>query len=238
MIPLAQADDGFVRDPGEGSTECVAENDTVCLGWLIDNIDRYVQPTLEHLVLVVSSVAAGFLIAMVLAIVSHRRRWLVPAFTGVTGVIYTLPSVALFIILLPISGRGTVTAIIALTLYNLQILYRNMVIGLANVPEAARDSGRGMGMTDRQLLWRVEFPLAMPEIIAGLRIATVSTVAIATLAFFAGAGGLGAEIYNDISFKTGIVACGAIAVTMAIGFDFLYIGAQRLLSPWRRVRPV
>jgi len=238
LLPLAQSDDGFVREPGEGSAECVAENDTVCLGWLTDNIDRYVQPTLEHLVLVVSSVAAGFLIAMALAIVSHRRRWLVPALTGVTGVIYTLPSVALFIILLPISGRGTVTAIIALTLYNLQILYRNIVIGLANVPGAARDSGRGMGMTDRQLLWRVEFPLAMPEIIAGLRIATVSTVAIATLAFFAGAGGLGAEIYNDISFKTGIVACGTIAITMAIGFDFLYVGAQRVLSPWRQVRPL
>ena len=103
LLPIAQGDD-FVRDPDEASTECVAENDTVCLGWLIDNLDRYVQPTLEHLVLVVSSVAAGFLIAMALAIVSHRRRWLVPTFTGVTGVIYTLPSVALFIILLPISG--------------------------------------------------------------------------------------------------------------------------------------
>jgi osmoprotectant transport system permease protein len=238
LLPLAQGDDGFVREAGEASTECVAENDTVCIGWAIENADRYVTPTLEHLLLVVTSVAAGFLIAMALAIVSHRRRWLVPTFTGITGIIYTLPSVALFVLLLPITGRGTVTAIIALTLYNLQILYRNTVIGLANVPGAARDSGRGMGMTVRQLLWRVEFPLAMPEIIAGLRIATVSTVAIATLAFFAGAGGLGAEIYNDIAFKTGIVVCGGIAIAMAIGFDVLYLGAQRVLSPWRRVRPV
>ncbi len=237
MIPLAQADD-FVRDPGEAGTSCVAENDTVCIGWALDNFDRYLDATLEHLVLVVIPVAAGFVIAMGLALVSHRRRWLVPAFAGITGVIYTLPSVALFLILLPITGRGTITALIALTLYTLQILYRNIVTGLANVPASTRDSGRGMGMTDGQLLWRVEFPLAMPEIIAGLRIATVSTVAIATLAFFAGAGGLGAEIYSDIAFKTGIVVCGGIAIAMAIGFDVLYLGAQRLLSPWRRVRPV
>ena len=120
-----------------------------------------------------------------------------PAFIGATGVIYTIPSIALFLLLLPISGRGTLTALIALTLYTLQIIYRNIVTGLANVPAASKDAGRGMGMTDRQLLWRVELPLAVPEIIAGLRIATVSTVAIATLAVFAGAGGLGDVIYTE-----------------------------------------
>ena len=238
MLPLAQAGDSFVRDPNDAATSCVAENDTVCIGWAIENIDRYVTPTLEHLVLVTSSVAAGFLIALGLALLSHGRGWLVPAFVGVTGVIYTIPSIALFLILLPVSGRGTTTAIIALTLYNLQILYRNMVTGLANVPDASKDAGRGMGMTGSQLLWRVELPLAMPEIIAGLRIATVSTVAIATLAVFAGAGGLGAELYDDITFKTGIVICGGIAIAMAVGFDALYVGAQRLLAPWRRVRPI
>ncbi len=238
ILPLAQGGGGFVREPGEAGTECVAANDTVCFGWAIENIDRYVTPTLEHLVLVVIPVALGFVIALAMAIVSHRRRWLVPTFTGATGVIYTIPSIALFLILLPVTGRGTVTAIIALTLYTLQIIYRNIVTGLANVPAATKDAGRGMGMTNRQLLWRVELPLALPEIIAGLRIATVSTVAIATLAVFAGAGGLGAELYGDLTFKTGIVVCGGIAIAIAIGFDALYIGAQRLLAPWRRVRPV
>jgi osmoprotectant transport system permease protein len=238
ILPLAQSDEGFVREAGQGATSCVGKNDTVCVGWAIDNADRYVTPTLEHLVLVVSSVAAGFALALLLAIVSHRRHWLVPVFTGVTGVIYTIPSIALFLILLPVTGRGTTTAIIALTLYNAQILYRNIVTGLANVPAGARDSGRGMGMTDRQLFWRVELPLAVPEIIAGLRIATVSTIAIATLAVFAGAGGLGSEVYPDITFKTGIVVVGAIVIAMAICFDVLYIGAQRLLAPWRRVRPI
>jgi osmoprotectant transport system permease protein len=91
-------------------------------------------------------------------------------------------------------------------------------------------------MTRQQLLWKVELPLAVPEIVAGVRIATVSTVAIATLAVVAGAGGLGAEIYNDITFKTGIVVAGGLAILIAVTFDALLVGAQRLLSPWRRVR--
>ena len=242
VLVLAQGGDGFVRDPSEGATSCVAENDTVCIGWAFDNFDRWVTPTLEHLLLVSVSVAAGFLIAFGLALLSHGRRWLVPTFVGVTGVLYTIPSIALFLILLPITGRGTVTAIIALTLYNLQIIYRNIVTGLANVPEASRDAGRGMGMTGRQLLWRVELPLAVPEIIAGLRIATVSTVAIATLALFAGAGGLGEVIYtqglqNDV-FKTAIVVGSGIAIAMAVAFDAFYLTGQRVISPWRTVRPV
>ena len=125
---------------------------------------------------------------------SHRRRWLVPPLTAATGILYTIPSIAFFFLLLPITGRGNVTAVIALTAYTLQILYRNITAGLANVPGESKDAGRGMGMSDRQLLWRVELPLALPEIIAGLRIATVSTVAIATLAVFAGGDGLGSEL--------------------------------------------
>ena len=148
-----------------------------------------------------------------------------------------MPSIAFFFLLLPITGRGTDTAIIALTAYTLQIIYRNIVAGLANVPGEAKDSGRGMGMTPRQLLWRVELPLAVPEIIAGLRIATVSTVAIATLAVFAGAGGPGRRDRRrpNLTFKTGIIICGGIAIGMAIGFDALLVGARRLtVAPWRR----
>jgi osmoprotectant transport system permease protein len=235
-LVLAQAGEGFVRDAGDPSTECVAENDTVCIGWAVDNFDRYVTPTLEHLLLVSLAVLFGFLIAFAMALLSHGRRWMIPIFTGTTGVIYTIPSIALFLILLPITGRGTLTAVIALTLYNLQIIYRNIVVGIVNVPEGARESGRGMGMTDRQLLWKVELPLAVPEIVAGVRIATVSTVAIATLAVFAGAGGLGAEIYNDITFKTGIVVAGGICVLMAILFDLVLVVVERGVTPWRRAR--
>lgn len=231
---MAQSE-GFFRERGGEGASCVAANDTVCVGWALENLDRYVTPTLEHLVLVGVSVVAGFLIAFAMTLVSHGRRWVIPAFTGLTGVLYTIPSIALFLLLLPITGRGTTTAIIALTLYTLQIVYRNTMVGLANVSEPAKEAGLGMGMTDSQLLWRVELPLALPEIVAGLRIATVSTVAIATLAVFAGAGGLGAEIYNDITFKTGIVVAGGLAIAMAIAFDVLLVLAQRWLAPWRRV---
>ena len=229
-----------IREAGSGATTCEGKNDAFCPGFVIDNIDDYVSPFLEHIVLVLASVLAGFVVAMALAIVSHGRRWLIPVFIGTTGVLYTIPSIALFLLLLPITGRGTITALIALSLYNLQIIYRNANSGLANVPDAAKDAGRGMGMTDRQLLWRVEIPLAVPEIIAGIRIATVSTVAIATLAIFAGAGGLGEILYNEgiqrDVFKTNIVFGSVLAVALAISFDGLLVLAQRFIAPWRKVR--
>ena len=231
VAPLAQS--GIdIRDRSE-DVGCVAENGTFCFGWIADNYDRYVTPTLEHLVLVGVSVVAGFLIAFSLALLSHRQRWLIPTFTGATGILYTIPSLAFFALLLPITGRGMTTAIIALTAYALQIIYRNMVTGLSNVPEGARDAGRGMGMTDNQLFWRVELPLSVPEIIAGLRIATVSTVAIATLAFIAGGGGLGTEIYDQIDFKTNLLFAGGLCVLMAITFDLMLVILQAFLTPWR-----
>ena len=239
LVTLAQVD---VREAGSGATTCVGRNDGFCWDYAIDNIGDYATPTLEHLFLVLASVVAGFAIALGLALISHRRGWLVPVFVGSTGILYTIPSIALFLLLLPVSGRGTTTAVIGLTLYNLQIIYRNIVAGLANVPSSSKDAGRGMGMTERQLFWRVEMPLAVPEIIAGVRIATVSSVAIATLAVFAGAGGLGDEIYNggvqrDV-FKTGIVIPSVICIGLAIFLDAILLLVQRVLSPWRKVRTI
>ena len=157
-----------------------------------------------------------------------------PSFTGATGVLYTIPSLAFIFLLLPITGFCWTTAIIVLSVYTLQIIYRNTVAGLNNVPMDSKDAGRGMGMTDRQLLWRVELPLALPEIIAGLRIATVSTVAIATLMVFANVNTLGAPLYQQIDFKTNIVIAGGLSILMAIAFDLMLLLAQRLLAPWRR----
>jgi osmoprotectant transport system permease protein len=219
-------------------TSCISQN-KLCPGWIVDNFDRYTHPLLEHIVLVVTSVAIGFAIAFALALLAHRRRWLVGPILGLTGVLYTLPSLAVFFLLLPITGRGTLTALIALTAYNLQIIFRNVVTGLAGVPADARDAGRGVGLTDHQLLWRVELPLALPDIIAGLRIATTTTVGLATLAVFAGAGGLGGEIIagSNITFKTGVVAAGGLAVLLALTFDVILLAVQRALMPWRRVQP-
>jgi osmoprotectant transport system permease protein len=235
LLPVAQGD-SFFRERSD--TGCVQENGFFCAQWALDNLDRYTTPFREHLVLVIASVGAGFVIALALALLSHRRGWLIPPITGLTGVLYTIPSLAFIFVLIPITGFGTFTAVIPLTAYTLQIIYRNIVVGLANVPVASKDAGRGMGMTDRQLLWRVELPLAVPEIVAGLRIATVSTVAIATFAFFAGAGGLGEPLYADIRFKTNVIISGGLAIMMAIAFDALLVLAGRLASPWRKVRPV
>jgi osmoprotectant transport system permease protein len=233
VVPLlAQVE---IRDRSDSS--CISEN-KLCPGWIVDNFDRYTEPLVEHIVLTVTSVAIGFAIAFSLALLAHRRRWLVGPIVGLTGVLYTLPSLAVFFLLLPITGRGTTTAVIALTAYTLQIIFRNVVTGLDNVSADAKDAGRGVGLTDRQLLWRIELPLALPDIIAGLRIASTTTVGLATLAVFAGAGGLGSEIVSgsNITFKTGVVAAGGLAVLLALTIDVFLLAVQRALSPWRRVR--
>ena len=229
---LAQVE---IRDRSEAS--CISQN-KLCPGWIVDNFDRYTDPLAQHVYLVLASVAIGFVIAFVLALVARRRRWLVGPIVGLTGVLYTLPSLAVFFLLLPITGRGSTTAIIALTAYTLQIIFRNIILGLQNVPAEARDAGRGVGLTDRQLLWRVELPLAIPDIIAGLRIATTSTVGLATLAVFAGAGGLGEQIVtgSNITFKTGVVTAGGLAILLAFALDVMLLLVQRALTPWRRVR--
>ena len=210
-------------------------NALFCFDWARENlIDRYETPAVQHLQLVVAAVVLGFAIAFALALLAHRRRWLQPPLLAATGVLYTIPSVAFFFLLLPLTGRGVDTAIIALTAFNLQIIYRNTLVGLANVPPSVKDAARGMGLTERQLLWRVEVPLATPEIVAGLRIATVSTVAIATLAVFASGWGLGDPIYHSLTFPTGIILGGGIAILMAVTFDAALYMVQRLATPWRR----
>jgi osmoprotectant transport system permease protein len=220
-----------------GSGGCVADNG-FCPGWIADNLDRYVHPFWQHVYLSVVAVVVGFAIAFALALLAHRRRWLVGPIVGVTGVLYTLPSIAVFFLLQPITGRGTFTALIALTAYTLLILFRNIVAGLDNVPVETVDAARGIGYTDRQVLWRVELPLAVPEIVAGLRIAATTTVGLATLAFFAGAGGLGGEIFADITFKSNVIVAGGLCLALALVFDLLLLGAQRALTPWQRVRPL
>ena len=225
---LAQVE---IRDRTQDT--CVSANG-FCPDWIVDNLDRYVTPFFQHVLLTVVAVAIGFAIAFALALIAYRRRWLIGPVTQVTGVLYTIPSLAAFFLLLPITGRGFVTAIIALVAYSLLIIFRNVLTGLDNVPEETKDAGRGMGLTSRQLLWRVELPLALPEILAGLRIATTSTVGLATLAFFAGAGGLGGRIFDDITFKSNVVVAGLLAVGLAAVLDGLILLFQRLITPWTR----
>jgi len=214
---------------------CV-ESNGFCPDWIVHNFSRYVDPFWEHVYLTLVSVGIGFAISFALALIAHRRRWLTGPIVGVTGVLYTVPSVAAFLLLLPITGRGNTTAFVALVSYTLLIIFRNITTGLRNVPPEMVDAGRGMGLTERQILWKVELPLAVPEILAGLRIAVTTTVGLATLAFFAGAGGLGKEIYADIFFKSNVVVAGGLAVLLAAVLDVVILTVQRALTPWRRAR--
>ena len=194
------------------------------------------HPFWQHVYLTVIAVAIGFAIAAALALLAHRRRWLIAPVATVTGIMYTIPSLALFFVLQPITGRGNTTALIALVSYTPLIVFRNVLTGLDNVAPETRDAARGVGMTDLQVLWRVEVPLALPEIMAGLRVASTTTVGLATLAFFAGAGGLGGAIFSDITFKSNVIVAGGLCVALAAALDLLILGTQRVLTPWRRAR--
>lgn len=235
---VGEVGDDFLRDRTSEGLPCQSRPDHVfCFDWARENIDRFGTPTVQHLELVAFSVALGFLVAFALALLAHRVSWLRPPLLAGTGVLYTIPSLAFFFLLLPITGLGRTTAIVVLAAYTLQIIYRNTLLGLANVPSATREAARGMGLTERQVLWRIELPLAVPEIVAGLRIAIVSTVAIATLAVFIGAGGLGTQIYGsgNLTFPTSIIIAAAIVILMALAFDVVLLALQRLTTPWRRV---
>ncbi len=229
----------FFKERTSDTLPCQAKaNEVFCFDWARENIDRYGTPTVQHFELVVISVVIGFAIAFALALLAHRQSWLRPLLLVGTGILYTIPSIAFFLLLLPVTGIGRDTAIIALAAFTLQIIYRNTLLGLANVPNSAKEAARGMGYTDRQILWKVELPLAIPEIVAGLRVAIVSTVAIATLAVFIGGGGLGGQIYGggNLTFPTSIIIAATIVISMGMALHVALLAVQRLLTPWQRAK--
>jgi osmoprotectant transport system permease protein len=237
LAAVGEVGKGFIQERSSDTFPCQADTSKLfCFDWAKEHIDRYATPALQQLELVVIAVSIGFVIAFALSIFAHRHAWARPPLLAGTGILFAIPSIAFFLLLLPITGRGRETAVIALSAYTLQIIYRNVMVGLANVPGSVKEAARGMGLTDRQILLKVELPLATPEIIAGLRIATVSTVAIATLAVFAGGGGLGTQIYGggNLNFTTSIILAGGIAIAMALSFDAILLTIQRFITPWRR----
>ena len=237
IAAVGEVGEGFFNERSGETLPCQARSSHLfCWDWATEHLGRFGTPTVQQLELVVLSVLVGFVVAFAVAVLAHRHGWLRPPLLAGTGVLFTIPSLAFFFLLLPITGFGRTTAIIVLAAYTLQIIYRNTILGLANVPASVRDSARGMGLTDRQILWRVELPLATPEIIAGLRVATVSTMAIATLAVFINAGGLGTQIYSsgNLTFPTAVIIAAGIAMLLAFGLDLILLGVQRLATPWRR----
>ena len=217
-------------------SKCVQDNG-FCPSWIADNWQDYVTPFLQHAYLSAIAVLIGFAIAFTLALIAHRRRWLTGPIVGFTGALYTVPSIAAFILLLPLTGRGNLTGEVALISYTLLIIFRNVTLGLRNVPAETIDAARGMGLTARQLLWRVELPLAFPEIFAGLRVAATTTVGLLTLAYLGGADGLGSFAFSDadqLSFKSNVVFAVALCLLLAAGFDALILTIQRMATPWTR----
>jgi len=197
------------------------------------------QPALlQHVKLTVIAVAVGFVIALAAALLTHRFRLLERPFGTFSAVVYTIPSLALFQLLVPVTGLTVTTVEIALVGYTLLILYRNILEGLRGVPVDVLEAARGMGFTTRQTLWRIELPLAVPAIMAGLRVAVVSTIALATVAALVVPQGLGYPIFLALreAFKTEILVAGALAVGLALVADGLLVLAERVLTPWSRTR--
>ena len=214
------------------------ENAWVCGEYLRTRSSILTDAVVQHIWITVASVALGLLLAFPLALLARRYRKLEGMVVGTTTAIYTIPSLALFSLLLPFTGLTQTTVVIGLALYSLTILVRNIIEGLKGVPEDVRDSAVGMGYGRVRLLLGVELPLALPAIMAGLRVATVSTVALATVGSIVGYGGLGNLLLEavDSQFKAQVLAAGVLCVVLAVVFDLLIVAAQWLLTPWARGR--
>jgi osmoprotectant transport system permease protein len=239
MTVLAAAGPVIPHFGGSSSSfACERANHLFCSDWVSRNWSAVLWPALrQHVVLTLIAVSIGFVISTVLALLAYRRGWVERPVVIVTSILYTIPSLALFELLEPSFGLSRTTAEVALVSYTLLILFRNTLTGLREVPAEVRDAAAGMGMGPTQSLLRVEVPLAAPAIIAGLRIAVVTTIALATIAALIDNEGLGVPILTAISndvFKTELIAAGAMAVLLALAADALLVIAQRLLTPWTR----
>ena len=204
--------------------------------WVARNWGQIVDRTWEHLTLTAVSVGLGLVISLALSILALRWRWAYGPITWVTGLMYTIPSLALFAVLVPIVGLNATNAVIALTSYTLLIIIRNLVAGIDGVSESVLEAADGMGYTRRARFWRMEVPLALPVIIAGLRIATVTTVGLVTVTAVLGLGGYGYFILRGLNtfFWTQILVGVVLSVVLATLFDIGFVWLQRFLSPWAR----
>jgi osmoprotectant transport system permease protein len=234
LVPvLAQVGDDFFGNR-EGAAERCPGNNGLCPGWIADNFDQYLSPLWEHVLLSIVPLGIGFVLATTLALLAHRYRFLNPIFLAFVSALFTIPSIAFYLILLNVTGRGFTTAVIVLTAYTQVLIYRNVATGLQEVPREMVDVAEGMGLSRRQILFRVELPMALPTIFAGLRIAASSTVGIAGFAFFAGAGGLGAEIFADPTFRGNVVAASVLMILLAAVLEVIVLLVQRIFTPWER----
>lgn len=204
--------------------------------WIGDHLDALAFRTVQHLYLAAIAMVVGFAIAFGLAVWAVRRRTVYAPITAVTGILYTIPSIALFAALVPITGLSILTAEIPLILYTLLILFRNIVAGFDSVPGDVNEAADGMGYSTGRRLWSVELPLAVPLIVAGIRIATVSTIGLVTISGILGDrfGGLGYFIFEGYrrGFPTEILAGAVPTIALAVAIDLLLVVVQRKATPW------
>ena len=202
--------------------------------WVGDHVDDILAATRQHVELTLLAVAIGLLLSFPLALVARRWRRSTAPILGFTGILFTIPSLALFALLVPFTGLSRTTAEVGLVAYTLLILVRNILAGLDGVPEEVKEAAHGMGYRPVGQLLRVELPLALPVIVAGIRIATVTTIGLVTVTGLIGQGGLGAFIIEGINrdFRTPLVVGSVLSVALAVVADLLLAGAARLLAPW------
>jgi osmoprotectant transport system permease protein len=233
VITQLAASGPVIPNFGSHSSSCEVQNHLFCTGWISKNWGPVLWPALRQHVLL----SIGFVIAMGLALAAHRYRRLERPTLLVTTFLYTIPSLALFELLVAPVGLNVFSAEIALVSYTLLILFRNILTGLRSVPEEVLDAAEGMGMSRAQQLLRVELPLALPAIVAGLRIAVVTIIALATIVYTIYDAGLGVPIHAALGegpFKTELIAAGGLAIVLALVSDGLLVLLQRALTPWTR----
>jgi osmoprotectant transport system permease protein len=239
MTGMRLAGGPVIPNFGQGSA-CLRHNHWFCTSWVREHWGDILQPALvQHIYLTLIAVGIGVAIAFLLALVAFRWRLFDGPLGAFTDFLYTLPSIAVFELLVPVTGLTTTTIEIPLVAYTLFILYRNIVSGLRGVPAEVIESAQGRGLTRRQTFLRVELPLAAPAILAGVRVATVSTISIATVAAFLIHYGLGSPIFDAVEqpdiFRTELVAAGGLAILLAFTADAVLALLQRALTPWSRL---
>ncbi|QWF22851.1 ABC transporter permease [Nocardioides sp. LMS-CY] len=209
-------------------------NEWFCRQYLQDYRSEIVDATVEHIQITVAAVVLAVLIAFPLALVARRLPRLESSILGVSTALYTVPSLALFPLLVPFTGLTATTVVIGLALYALTILVRSMLEGLRSVPEEVRESATGLGYGATRRLLRVELPLALPVMMGGLRVATVSTVALTTVGTIVSFGGLGNMISDGVltNFRAELMTASILCVVLAVVLDLLIVGSQWLLTPW------
>ena len=221
--------------PAAGA-DCLVRNDWICGAYYSTRASILRDALLQHISIVLISVALGLAIAFPLTLLARRLPRLETLLLGLTTAIYTIPSLALFSLLVPATGLGIATVVIGLALYSLTILVRALLDGLRAVPDDVVEAARGMGYSRNRLLWRVELPLALPALMSGLRVATVSAVALTTVGAILDYGGLGGLVIDgvDTDFKAQVLAASVLCVLLAVVLDLLLVFVQRWLTPWTR----